>query len=222
MIKRAMEAREAELLSGNLLIAAVMLDYSSSSLLKKLPMEIKTDGAKAVEELVLRLKGISVSDDLNLDDVDTDCSSTESVASDSDEDIQILRKRDSSADSSLLEVEVEDEVEQLELTVSGRGQISPRNQILTEVKNGLAMLENKDQRKKMKVLEMKKDVDRIKVIKNEYPEVLQEVAILLYTMPVTQVSVERMFSALKLYKTDLRSRLKDDILNAMMILKANM
>ena len=45
---------------------------------------------------------------------------------------------------------------------------------------------------------------------------------LLYTMPVTQVSVERMFSALKLYKTDLRSRLKDDILNAMMILKANM
>ena len=101
----------------------------------------------------------------------------------------------------------------MELTVSGRGQISPRNQILTEVKNGLAMLENKDQRKKMKVLEMKKDVDRIKVIKNEYPEVLQEVAILLYTMPVTQVSVERMFSALKLYKTDLRSRLKDDILH---------
>ena len=95
--------------------------------------------AKAVEELFHKLKGISASEDLNLDNDETDCSSTDSVASDSDEDIQMLRKsRDSSADSSSLEVEVEDEVEQLEVTVPSRGQISPRNQTLTQVRNGLA------------------------------------------------------------------------------------
>ena len=43
------------------------------------------------------------------------------------------------------------------------------------------------------------------------PEVLKEVALLLYTMAVTHVSVERMFSAVKVHKTDLRSRLKNDI-----------
>ena len=43
----------------------------------------------------------------------------------------MLRKsRDSSADSSSLEVEVEDEVAQLEVTVPSRGQIYPRNQTL--------------------------------------------------------------------------------------------
>jgi hypothetical protein len=40
-------------------------------------------------------------------------------------------------------------------------------------------------------------------------------------MPVTQVSVERLFSALKIFKRDQRSRLKEDILNALLLLKAN-
>ena len=48
----------------------------------------------------------------NLDNDDNDYSSTDSVASDIDEDIRMLRKgKDSSADSSLLEVAVEDEVQ---------------------------------------------------------------------------------------------------------------
>ena len=128
----------------------------------------------------------SASEDLNLDNDDTDCSITESVASDSDEDIQMLRKsRDSSADSSSLEVEVEDEV-QLEVTLPSRGQISPRNQTLTQVRNGLAWLAEPSQRKKLKAMEKKEGMDKIEIIKKEYPEILKEVALLLYTMPVTQ------------------------------------
>ena len=140
--------------------------------------------AKAVEELFHKLKGISASEDLNLDNDETDCSSTDSVASDSDEDIQMLRKRkDSSADSS--SVEVEDEV-QLEVTLPSRGQISPINQTLTEVRNGLAWLAEPSQRKKLKAMEKKEGMDKIEIIKKEYPEILKEVALLLYTMPVTQ------------------------------------
>ena len=82
----------------------------------------------------------------------------------------MLRKsRDSSADSSSLEVEVEDEV-QLEVTVPSRGQISPRNQTLTEVRNGLAWLAEPSQRKKLKAMEKKEGMGKIEIMKKEYPE----------------------------------------------------
>lgn len=53
------------------------------------------------------------------------------------------------------------------------------------------------------------------------PEELKDVAALLVTLPVTQVSVERLFSAMKLFKSDLRSRMKADALESLLILKAN-
>ena len=55
-----------------------------------------------------------------------------------------------------------------------------------------------------------------------YPEEIKEVSRLLATMPVTQVSVERLFSALKLLKSDLRSKLKDDIISDVLLLRANL
>ena len=50
---------------------------------------------------------------------------------------------------------------------------------------------------------------------------IKEVARLLQVMPPTQVSVERLFSALKLQKSDLRNRIKADALDALLLLKAN-
>ena len=78
----------------------------------------------------------------------------------------MLRKsRDSSADSSSLDVEV-----QLEVTVPSRVQISPRNQTLTEVRNGLAWLAEPSQRKKLKAMEKKEGMGKIEIMKKEYPE----------------------------------------------------
>ena len=51
---------------------------------------------------------------------------------------------------------------------------------------------------------------------------LRDVALLLTAIPPTQVSVERLFSALKILKSDRRNRLKDKMLNAMLLLRANM
>ena len=49
-------------------------------------------------------------------------------------------------------------------------------------------------------MEKKEGMDKkMEIIKKEYPEVLMEVVLLLYTMQVTHVSVEQMFSALNLY-----------------------
>ena len=58
-------------------------------------------------------------------------------------------------------------------------------------------------------------------VERDYPEELREVALLLRAMPVTQVSVERLFSALRLLKSERRSRLKEDVLKAILVLKAN-
>jgi len=44
---------------------------------------------------------------------------------------------------------------------------------------------------------------------NLYLKDLQDVSLLLATMPVTQVSMEKIFSALKLLKSDLRNKLAE-------------
>ena len=58
-------------------------------------------------------------------------------------------------------------------------------------------------------------------IVGKYPEIIQPASMALAALPVTQVSVERLFSAMKLLLTDLRSRLKGDILEAMLLLRSN-
>ncbi len=53
-------------------------------------------------------------------------------------------------------------------------------------------------------------------------EELREVALLLTALPPTQVSVERLFSALKNLKSDNRNRLGERLLDAMLFLRSNM
>jgi hypothetical protein len=60
------------------------------------------------------------------------------------------------------------------------------------------------------------------LINKQFPEELKEVALLLVGMPPTQVSVERLFSSLRILKTDHRNRLGEGILNAMMFLRSNL
>jgi hypothetical protein len=50
---------------------------------------------------------------------------------------------------------------------------------------------------------------------------IKEVSRILRAMPPTQVSVERLFSALKLQKSDLQNQIKADVLDALLLLKAN-
>ena len=52
-------------------------------------------------------------------------------------------------------------------------------------------------------------------------EVLRDATRLLMAMLPTQMSVERLFSALKLYKADLWSHLKEEILSELLLLKCN-
>lgn len=54
-----------------------------------------------------------------------------------------------------------------------------------------------------------------------YPEKIKEIAFLVTALPPTQVSVERLFSALKFIKSDLRSSIKEDLAEAILFLRNN-
>ncbi len=69
---------------------------------------------------------------------------------------------------------------------------------------------------------IKQEKDLREAILKYYQEDLRDIAMLYVTMPVTQVSVERLFSALKLLKSDLRNRLNDDIIADILLMRSNL
>ena len=68
---------------------------------------------------------------------------------------------------------------------------------------------------------IKKKSDVWKAIDEHYPECIKSAARVILAMPPTQVSVERLFSSLKILKSDRRNRLKADLLDAMLFLRSN-
>ena len=89
----------------------------------------------------------------------------------------------------------------------------------TKVKHGLQILkENSDTIIKQLNL---RPTERHLVVKELYPQDLKEVALLMFALPPTQCSVERIFSSLKLLKSDLRNRLKEDIVDSIIFLRCN-
>ena len=89
----------------------------------------------------------------------------------------------------------------------------------TIVKHGLQILkENSDTIIKQLNL---RPTERHLVVKELYPQDLKEVALLMFPLPPTQCSVERIFSSLKLLISDLRNRLKEDIVDSIIFLRCN-
>lgn len=228
-IAKSMEKRESDLCSNNLLFAAVLLDVNNMDLLPESSVE---RARETVINLALRIQGLKEDTEVS-DDEKVSVSMSEQDTTDSDEDMRTLRKKQRTSVSSSSESDEElpnvDKDMELELsTATGLSRTpsqkkkakdstttDPRTQLITAVSSGLDKLAERKSalRKKKKPL--------LTLIEEEYPAELQDVARLLYTMPVTQVSVERLFSALKIFKRDHRSRLKEDILSSLLLLKAN-
>ena len=205
-IAKSMKKREAGLLNNGLLLAAVCLDVTS---MEMLPMESVEKAIQTITSLALRIQGLDEDDSKQIitddDDDDAMSSSSEDSATDSDEEMRVLRKKQRRTCASFSSRPVE----KLPETAS------PAAQTITGVKAAIDKLMNQ----RMTLKKTKKDL--VTLINEDYPEELKELALLLCTMPVTQVSVERLFSALKIFKRDQRNRLKEDILNALLLLKAN-
>jgi len=77
--------------------------------------------------------------------------------------------------------------------------------------NALTDMENIDRSSKVTVM------DAI----SRYPSILQKVTYTVTALPSTQVSVERLFSALRIVRSDLRTSMKEDLLEAILFLRTN-
>ena len=55
----------------------------------------------------------------------------------------------------------------------------------------------------------------------QYPTILQKVSFTVTALPPTQVTVERLFSALRIIRSDLRASMKEDLLEAILFLRTN-
>ena len=89
----------------------------------------------------------------------------------------------------------------------------------TIVKHGLQILkENSDTIIKQLNLRL---TERHLVVKELHPQDLKEVTLLMFALPPTQCSVDRIFSSLKLLKSDLRNWLKEDIVDSIIFLQCN-
>ena len=77
--------------------------------------------------------------------------------------------------------------------------------------NALTDMENIDRSSKVTVMDAT----------SRYPAILQKVAYTVTALPSTQVSVERLFSALRIIRSDLRTSMKEDLLEAILFLRTN-
>ena len=55
-----------------------------------------------------------------------------------------------------------------------------------------------------------------------YPKIIKKVAYAVITLPTTQVSIERLFSTLRIIRSDLRVSMKDDLTEAILFLRTNL
>ena len=88
---------------------------------------------------------------------------------------------------------------------------------MQELENALFNLEK--ERPKLKADAKKSDI--YQVVQTKYPKILVDVSLALLALPPTQVSVERLFSALKILMSERRNKLKEDILKAMLFIRIN-
>jgi len=94
-------------------------------------------------------------------------------------------------------------------------QLSPREAVCVEIEEAMASLAQR------RAILKKIKLPLPKLIVQEYPKELREVALILAALPPTQVSVERLFSSLKILKSDLKNRVGEKLLNAKLFLRAN-
>ena len=75
----------------------------------------------------------------------------------------------------------------------------------------------------LKVVEQFDRLSKVTVLQaiDMYPEMVREVARVVTALPPTQVSVERLFSALKIIRSDLRTSMKEDLTEAILFLRTN-
>jgi hypothetical protein len=217
-----MKRREQEMLDNGMLLAAVLLDPDHADLLTE---NQKLSAQEKVVEVALKIKKLQPDAEEEGPGSKTELNSSSSAdETDSDEDMRRVRRI---YKEKMRKGNLEGGVE-TKLFQPSSPAAPPPSKKKKEGSEGRELqkstiLESLSTLTKNKSVLRSYDVPIWELVnEREYPQDLKDAALLLATMPPTQVSLQRLFSSLKFLKTNHKKRLGKSILNDMMFLGANM
>jgi hypothetical protein len=218
-----MKRREQEMLDNGMLLAAILLEPDHADLLTE---SQQLSAQEKVVEVALKIKRLEPDAEEEGPGSKTELNSASSSdETDSDEDMRRLwRIHREKMRKGNLEGGVKTELFQ----PSSPAAPPPTKKKKEEESEGRELqkskiLESLSTLTKNKSVLRSYDVPIWELVnEKEYPQDLKDTALLLATMPPTQVSLQRLFSSLKFLKTNHKKRLGKSILNDMMFLGANM
>ncbi|GFG29456.1 hypothetical protein Cfor_08213, partial [Coptotermes formosanus] len=193
-IASSMMKRESLLLENEILLAAIYVDPMSRLLLNS---EQTATGKKALYDVAVRMKGLR----------------PEIPPRD---EVLLSNSGNSGSSSSNEELDFDSFLNKMEVAKGKRRRISVTEPVNVQIK--------KFQQEFYKALKEVEKYDRSSKLTVEeailvYPEIVSDVARIVTAIPPTQVSVERLFSALKIIKSDLRASMKEDLAEAILFLR---
>lgn len=207
-IKDSMLIREIKLLDNSVLLAAIYVDPMHRVILTE---EQLIRGKTALCDIAVRMKQFQeISSTANIESqsetiasVTSTSSSTASFHSDLQDNVDYDYEK-------YLDVETKRRKTDLENT-NGKFNLSPLSKFKLDFTQALNEVEKIDRSSNMNVTQAIP----------YYPEIVKNVAYTVTALPPTQVSVERLFSALRFIRSDLRASMKEDLVEAILFLRSN-
>ena len=192
-----MKRRGVQLLNNKLLLAGVYVDPMNRVLLSEIQ---KQDAKLALCDLAVRIAGLNAR------------------ASDDSENIST-----SDSEGACDEVDFEKMLDQQDHEArSKRRKTQEAANTSSQINKGLTnfKLEFNSALIQVELIDRKSRLNVNEAIK-QYPAIVRESAMLAAALPPTQVSVERLFSALRLIRTDQRAAMKEKLTEAILFLRSN-
>ncbi|XP_023224633.1 oocyte zinc finger protein XlCOF6-like [Centruroides sculpturatus] len=197
-IKNAIVFRENHLLDNNILLAGIYVYPMVRCLLTQ---EQENRAKNALFELAIRIKGLKIEEQATTDDITQilthELPSSSKTPCDSEEEFEKY-------------LDEQDKIKRPRLT----------SNMSTDRKGNLTKFRDEFYHvvKKVNSIDRSSNLD-VKTAILHYPDIIQDTALNVTALPPAQVSVERLFSALKIIKSDLRASMNADLIESIFFLR---
>ena len=197
-LRASMKQREVQLLNNKILLAGVYVDPMNRVLLTEIQ---KNEAKSALFDLAVRILGLNRK--TSFDNSDTNSTTNSEENCDEEDFEKFLNQQDHKARSKRRKLE-----EAAKVPASDEKHVESFK------------LEFYAALKEVELIDRKSKLDVHAAIK-QYPAIVRESALLAAALPPTQASVERLFSSLRLIRTDQRAAMKEKLTEAILFLRAN-
>lgn len=202
-VLKSMQRREATLMDNDILLAGIYVDPMYRVILNE---DQKSKAKAALCDVAIRMKGLALQEE-SFDETFGDSSPARLS------DDETLESKESQDEVELNFEKHLDKQEQNKRQRLDDGENKPC--VVTKFKLDFshALVEVEKINRLTKVT--------VKEALPQYPDIIKDAAMAVTALPPTQVSVERLFSALRIIKSDLRAAMKEDLIEAILFLRTN-